>query len=87
MKDTRYLNIILTLLTIVMALNLAVSWSRSPDMLPQAHAQGIPDEGAQRNQIIEQLKSLNKKTEDIRDLMVSGRLHVTITAPPAREQE
>ena len=82
MKDVRYLNVILTVLTIVMALNLAVSWSSGPSWLPQAHAQGIPDEGAQRQQIIEELKKLNKKADDIRDVMVSGRVFVRVTNAP-----
>jgi hypothetical protein len=85
MKDNRYLNVILTILTIVMALNLAVSWSAAPDLLPAAQAQGIPDEGAQRNEIINQLKMLNKKADEMRQALLSGSLQVKV-AMPARDE-
>lgn len=84
MKDLRYLNFILTALTIVMTLNLAVAWTAGPSWLPQAQAQGIPDEGAQRNQIIAELKRLNNKADEVRDVMVSGKLYVKV-AGAARE--
>ena len=85
MKDTRYLNVILTLLTIVLALNLVVTWGGSPSLLPRAQAQGIPDEGAQRNQIIDQLRQLNKRADSIHELMASGRLYVHVANPRAGE--
>jgi len=81
MKDLRYLNVILTVLTVVLALNLALAFSGGPSWLPAARAQGIPDEGAQRAQIIEQLRTLNRKADDVRDVLVSGKLMVRVTMP------
>jgi hypothetical protein len=66
-------------------LNLAVTWSSGPSWLPQAQAQGIPDEGAQRNQIIDELRRLNKKAEELRELMVSGRMHVRVSSGAQRD--
>ena len=87
MKGNRYLNVILTLLTVVLTLNLAASWTRTPDLLPAAAAQGIPDEGAQRNEIIAQLKALNKKADEIRQAMLSGALQVKVMGLPKEEEK
>jgi len=85
MKDLRYLNFILTALTIVMALNLAVAWTSGPSWISEARAQGIPDEGAQRNQIIEELRRLNKKADEVREVLVSGKLHVRVSPPRGQD--
>ena len=59
------------------ALCLWTAWSASPTVLPAAHGQGIPDTGAQNQQIIDQLKLLNHKTDDIEAILASGKLRVT----------
>ena len=77
MSSLRYLNTVLTVLAVLAALGLWTAWSASPAMLPAAQAQGIPDTGAQNQQIIDQLKLLNRKTDDIAGILASGKLRVT----------
>lgn len=82
MPSLKYLNTILTILAIILALNLYVTVFTGPSALPQAHAQGIPDEGAQRVQIIDQLKLLNQKLEQLKGLLESGKVKVVVTNAP-----
>lgn len=79
MSTLKYLNAILTILAVVLALNLYVMVFTGPSALPQAHAQGIPDAGAQRLQIIDQLKLTNQKAEHVKGLLESGKVKVTVT--------
>lgn len=75
----RYTNMILTVLAILLGAQLYTTWTQTPPMEPVAQAVGIPDEGAQRAAIIDQLKLLNKKTDDLAKLLESGKLRVTVT--------
>jgi len=80
MKGLKYLNTMLTVLAVLLALQLWTTWNAAPvDLAAAAHAQGIPDEGAQRKQIIDELKLVNKKVEELKGLMVSGKVRVTVT--------
>ena len=45
----------------------------------------IPDAGAQRIEIIEQLKSLNSKLDKIGDLLAGGKLQVRAAAPDEKK--
>lgn len=86
MKALRYLNIVLTALTVLLALQLWTTWSVTgidPIATP-AFAQGIPDEGAQRKQMIDELKLLNRKVEELKDLLSSGKVHVTVDNAAAK---
>ncbi len=78
MKSTRYLNTVLTAIAILLTLNLASTWSTTPDFKNPAFAQGIPDSGAQRYQIIDQLKLLNENTQRIEKLLTSGKVRVIV---------
>ncbi len=80
MSSLRYLNIVLTALTILLALQLWTTWSVSsvdPIATP-AFAQGIPDAGAQRLQMVDELKLVNRKVEELKDLLASGKVRVTV---------
>ncbi|MAE60588.1 MAG: hypothetical protein CMJ49_04425 [Planctomycetaceae bacterium] len=79
MANLRYLNTILTVLTLLVAMHLWTLWTIAPDFATEAHAAGIPDGGAQRHQIISQLKLLNQKTEQVKGVLQSGKMRVTIT--------
>ena len=81
MASLRYLNTILTVLTLLVALHLWTLWTMAPDFGTPAQAAGIPDEGAQRQQIIDQLKLLNKRAEQIKDVLQSGKMRVTVSEP------
>jgi hypothetical protein len=58
---------------------LATFWSNHPYGTP-ASAQ-IPDSGAQRNQVIEELKTLNGKIDKLVSLLESGKLKVKADIP------
>ena len=87
MKRLTYLNFILTVLAVLLALQLWTTWLASPDVSASAMAQGIPDSGAQRKQIVDQLKLLNQKTDQVKDLLTSGKVRVFVTnfQEPAEE--
>jgi len=78
MTSLRYLNLMLTVLAVLLGLQLWTTWTQSPDMVEPAAAQGIPDEGAQRAQMIDQLKLLNKQVDQTRKLLVSGQVRVEV---------
>lgn len=80
MNGIRYLNVVLTVLTVVAALHLWTVWI-SGGGGATAWAQGIPDAGAQRDQIIDQLKLLNKKVDHQNKLLVSGKVRVVLVEP------
>lgn len=82
MNSLKYLNVMLTVLAILLGLQLWTTWTQSPDMLAPAAAQGIPDEGAQRKQMVDELKLLVKKVETTNDLLVSGKVRVTVVGEP-----
>lgn len=79
MRSLKYLNMILTALAVLLAMNLYITAFSGPSALPQAQAQGIPDAGAQRQQIVDQLKLVNQKAEQIKGLLESGKVKVTVT--------
>ena len=83
MRSLRYLNGILTVLAVLLGLQLWTSWTTSPsvDMATPAYAQGIPDAGAQRAQIIDQLKLLNSNTAELKGLLLSGKAQVKVILP------
>lgn len=83
MKGIGYLNVVLTVLTIVAALHLWTGWI-SGGGGAAAYAQGIPDAGAQRAQIIDQLKLLNQKADQLNKLLVSGKVRVVLVEPAQR---
>jgi len=87
MNSLRYLNGILTVLALVGALQLWTAWHTTPqlDTATTAHAQGIPDGGGQRAQIIDQLKLLNHKTEELKGLLLSGQVTVKVDLPEKQQ--
>lgn len=86
MNGLRYLNGILTTLAILMALQLWTTWTATaPGLATEAHAQGIPDSGAQRAQMINQLKLVSQKVDTSNKLLTStqqflksGKLQVNV---------
>lgn len=84
MSSLKYLNTVLTVLAVLLGLQLWTSWTADTPASNPAWAQGIPDEGAQRKQMIDELKLLNVRTAQVHKLLASGKLRVVMTAP---EQE
>jgi hypothetical protein len=90
MPGLRYLNVILTVLTLLLALQLWTSLTQKnePWAVPARAAElpgpgGIPDAGAQRMQVIDLLKQLVQKAEDQKELWRSGQVHVKVDKDPA----
>lgn len=89
MRSVRYLNAILTVLAVLLALNLWVTWAATPggEALSwagpaEAQAAGIPNAGEQRKQMIDLLKALNVKVNQLTELVESGKVRVQVEAPP-----
>lgn len=87
MSSIKYLNTILTVLAFMLAMQLWTSWNSGPEWAAPAHAQGIPDGGAQRQMIVDQLKLLNKRTDEIKSVLTSGKMRVLIAEAPEVEEE
>ena len=85
MRSIAYLNSILTVLALLLTLQLWTSWTNAPSATSPAMAQGIPDEGAQREKIIDQLKLLNSRADGIHSLLSSGKLRVRVQLPKDKE--
>ncbi len=81
MRSLKYLNTILTVIAVLLALHLWTLWTVAPSSLPTVEAAGIPDSGAQRQQMINELKLLNQKAEQIKGLFTTGRARVTVVNP------
>ncbi len=81
MRSIRYLNSILTLLTVLVGMLLWTLWTMSPTALPVAEAAGIPDAGEQRMRMVSEIKALRKSTEEFRGLFVTGKAKVTVIQP------
>ncbi len=86
MNHLRYTNVMLTLLVVLLGAQILTQWTTGPALAPAATAQGIPDTGAQNAQIIDQLKLTNKKLEQITELLVSGKVKVTVANMAQPEQ-
>jgi len=66
MRSVRYLNGVLTIIAVLLTLNLWAQWHGGPGSnqlpaMPRAAAKGMPNPGAQRMEMIGQLKKLNEQ--------------------------
>ncbi len=86
MKSLRYLNTVLTVIAVLLGLNLWTTWMgqpAAPGFASPAHAadnEGLSNAGAQRTQMIDQLKKLVQRTEELTALLKSGNVHVKVDA-------
>ncbi|MEX0777597.1 MAG: hypothetical protein WD042_17975 [Phycisphaeraceae bacterium] len=79
MRMLKYLNTVLTLIALLLTLNLWTLWTAAPlATVSDAQAAGLPDAGAQRQELIDQLKSLNKKVDETNGLFKSGQARVKL---------
>lgn len=81
----RYLNTILTILAVLMALQLWTTWSgidqHGSPFVEAAHAQdGIPNAASQRKQMVDLLREQNKKLDNLTKLLESGKVRVKVEA-------
>ena len=95
MRTLRYTNGILTVLAVLLTFNLVAMWSNaadrgvvaSPDLAEQAMAQGIPNPGAQREQMIDLLKRQVQKTDELINLFRSGDARVRVETPQEQQPQ
>jgi hypothetical protein len=68
------------LLVIILVLQVLILCGQWFGGLPQAQAQ-IPDAGAQRNEIIDNLKDVNAKLDKLVDILQNGVVQVKVARP------
>lgn len=83
MQSVKYLNVILTAVAILLALQLWTSWTGASldqpiKLVSSAHAAGIPNAGHQRKQMIDRLKEVSAKLDQLNDQFRSGKARVRI---------
>jgi hypothetical protein len=76
MKATR----LLLAIAILQALTLVTLWKGDTGFTSAAHA-ALPEPGADRKEMVNELKAMNDKLASIQKLMESGKLQVVV-APP-----
>ncbi len=82
MRSLRYLNCVLTVLAVLLSLQLWTSWSTSSvSMVQEAHAQGIPNAGAQRKEMIDALARIQQELTLTNEMLRSGQLRVVVDQP------
>ncbi len=86
MRSIRYTNVILTVLAVLLSLQLWTQWSGGPSIATTGYAAGIPDSGAQRQQMVDQLKLLNSKVDQLKGMFASGKARVTVAQPKAEKE-
>lgn len=69
----------LVLIVVLQALVLLGQWTGGGP-ISAVHAQ-VPDAGAQRNQMLDELKSLNAKMDRLIELLESGKVQVRVITP------
>jgi hypothetical protein len=80
MKTTKLLTVVLLLQGLI----LMGQWLGAPSLVSPAHAQ-VPDAGAQRVEMITELKGLNAKMDRLIAVLESGKLEVKVA--PADENK
>jgi hypothetical protein len=75
-STTKWLGIVVALQCVI----LLTLWGAGPSATV-ARADGIPDAGDQRNQMIDQMKATNDKLDKLLALLSSGDLQVKLAKP------
>ena len=83
MKSNRWYGVMFLLQVLTLG---AVMTSQGPGILPAASAQ-VMDSGAQRAQLVEEMKSLNTKMDRLLGLLEGGKLQVQAVTPDERKDE
>ena len=86
MRSLRYLNAVLTIIAVLLSLHLWTLWDMGPvgvdsadpvvDLASPAYAVGLTNAAAQRQQMIQQLKGVNKNVKDLNLMFRSGKARV-----------
>jgi len=76
MKSTK----LLVIIAVMQGLTLAGQWLGQPSMMPAAQAQ-VPDAGAQRERMIDEMKNVSSKLDRLVTLLESGNVEVKVANP------
>ena len=96
MRQTRYLNIILTVNAVLLGALLWTALIGRPLLSEPAEAQvrtrftvppNVPNAGAQRAAIVNELREMNALLDSTRDTLLSGRIKVQVTNVDSLRQE
>ncbi len=85
MKSLRYLNTMLTVIAVLLAVNIWTLWSVTPggealSVATEAHAVGLTDSGAQRKQIVDAIKRVEVQTGELAAMFKNGSARVRLEA-------
>jgi len=78
MRSLGYLNGVLTVLAVLLALNLWLELGQGGPRLPQAEAAGVTNAGQQRQEMIGLLKKANSRMSDVLAVLEDGRVEVVV---------
>lgn len=89
MTNTKYLNAVLTVIAVLLALNLWVGVNPSPSASAnpegQAIAQGRVDAGQQRADMIKELKGMKSTIEAMSKKLTDGSIKVKVESEPDKD--
>lgn len=89
MNNMKYLNTVLTVLAVLLALNLWVGVNSGPSegigLEGQAIAQGRVDAGQQRAEMIKELKGLKSTVEAMSSKLTDGSIKVKVESMPEHD--
>ncbi|MGB1125169.1 MAG: hypothetical protein ACPG4Q_08180 [Phycisphaeraceae bacterium] len=89
MNNMKYLNAVLTVIAVLLALNLWVGVSPTPSdrisLESQAMAQGRVDAGQQRAEMIKELKGLKSTVEAMSSKLTDGSIKVKVESMPEHD--
>ena len=85
MKSLRYLNTMLTVIAVLLTVNIWTIWSVSPggdalSVATEARAEGMPNAGAQRKEMITAIKKVQAETGELKAMFKSGSARVRLEA-------
>jgi hypothetical protein len=77
-------NRLLIVIVVLQALTLAGQWLEGPKVLPVAQAQAF-NSAADRQEMIDQMKSVNSKLDRLVSVLEGGNLQVKVVQPDERK--
>lgn len=86
LRNDRTIRLLLAVVAVLLAANLFVQLGSRGVVRSAQAAGGIPDSGAQMQQVIDQLTQLNGKVDKLQSLLESGKLTVKVDAPPSKDK-
>ena len=89
MNSLKYLNGVLTVMTVLMAMGLWTWWVGGPtapsvSMVQPAYASGIANAGHQRQQIVNEIKQLSQTVDRLSAMFRSGEARVRVDGIPKK---